>query len=57
MPRRAWLVIIEFGLALAEINGALLSTVFNQFAPSFRRLVADGSIGAPSLKLAVFRRS
>jgi hypothetical protein len=25
----------EFGLALAVINGALLSTVFDQFAPSF----------------------
>jgi hypothetical protein len=26
----------EFGLALAVIKGALLSIVFNQFAPSFR---------------------
>jgi hypothetical protein len=26
----------EFGLALAVVKGALLSIVFNQFAPSFR---------------------
>jgi hypothetical protein len=43
----------EFGLALAVINGALLSTMFNQFAPSFRGLPMVRS--EPRLDVAAFR--
>jgi hypothetical protein len=40
-------------LQITEINGPLLSTLSNQFAPSFRGWFPGGAIGTPSLDVAM----
>lgn len=40
-------------LQITEINGPLLSTLSNQFAPSFPGLVSGVRLGTPSLDVAM----
>ena len=44
---------LRLTLQITEINGPLLSTLSNQFAPFIPGLVSGGAIGTPSLDVAM----